>query len=389
MRLRSSLTILTLFSLFSSQISAQAPSPVAPKGASGKKPEQKIQVAILLDVSGSMAGLIDQAKTQLWNMVSTLGKAVCADKTQPKVELALYEYGRSGNDMAKGYVKQLSPFTNDLDEVSKILFSLSTNGGEEYCGEVIHASINELGWDASQDSYKVIFIAGNEDFLQGKLHYTQACAKANEKGVLVNTIYCGDYQQGIREHWSLTGECGNGSYSNIDHNAREKDIPTPYDSILLVMNSKLNKTYIGYGTNGGAYMARQGAVDQQNFAMSSKVAAKRIEAKAKSNVYSNSSWDLVDANKADSSYISGKLDKKTLPDSLKNKTTEELKLYVKEKTAERDAIQKEILAVNDNRSKYIEAEKAKAAANTNQPTLESAVEKTIKQQASRFKIVIE
>ncbi|HEV7780593.1 MAG TPA: vWA domain-containing protein [Chitinophagaceae bacterium] len=381
MKLLSPLTTLSLVILFSSQLSAQGPS--------AKKPEQKIQVAILLDVSGSMSGLIDQAKAQLWSMVTTLGKAVCADKTQPKVELALYEYGRTSNDVNKGYVKQLSSFTNDLDEVSKILFSLNTNGGDEYCGEVIYASMDELAWDASQDSYKVIFIAGNEDFLQGKRHYTEACTKANAKGVIVNTIYCGDYQQGIREHWGLTGECGNGSYSNINHNAKDEDIPTPYDSILVVMNSKLNKTYIGYGANGEAYMARQGAVDKANFALSSKVAAKRIEAKAQSNVYGNSSWDLVDANKADSTYITSKLDKKTLPDSLKNKTVEELKLYVKEKTAERDAIQKDILTANSNRSRYIMEEKAKAASNSNQPTLESAVEKTIKQQASRFKMMID
>ena len=37
------------------------------------KESAKIQVAILLDVSGSMEGLIKQAKEQLWNMVTTLG----------------------------------------------------------------------------------------------------------------------------------------------------------------------------------------------------------------------------------------------------------------------------------------------------------------------------
>ena len=32
----------------------------------------KIQVAILLDTSGSMQGLIEQAKSRLWNIVNTL-----------------------------------------------------------------------------------------------------------------------------------------------------------------------------------------------------------------------------------------------------------------------------------------------------------------------------
>ena len=41
--------------------------------------------------------------------------------------------------------------------------------------------MNELGWDNNPNSYKVIFIAGNEDFLQGNVHYTGACDEAKRK----------------------------------------------------------------------------------------------------------------------------------------------------------------------------------------------------------------
>jgi hypothetical protein len=343
-------------------------------------------VAILLDVSNSIDGLIEQAKAQLWNMVITLGKAQCTDQTIPKVEVALYEYGRTSNDAGKGYVKQLSSFTNDLDSVSKLLFSLNTNGGDEYCGQVIYSSLDELAWDGAPDNYKVIFIAGNEDFLQGTLHYTKGCNKAKEKGVIVNTIYCGDYQQGIREHWHLVGECGNGSYTNINQDAKEQDIPTPYDSTLVVLNNKLNSTYIGYGAMGSANIARQQTVDAMN-GYSSNVNAKRIEAKAQKSVYNNAGWDLVDATRADSSYFA-KVDRKTLPDSLKNKSAKELEKFVKQKSAERDAIQQEINTVANNRNQFIAAEKAKAAANSTTPTLESAVEKTIREQARRYNMQI-
>ena len=348
----------------------------------------KIQAAILLDVSGSMDGLIEQAKALLWNMVVTLGKAKCTDQSSPTVELALYEYGRDNNEEAKGYVTQLSPFTSDLDEVSKILFSLATDGGEEYCGQVIYTAMDELKWDASAANYKVIFIAGNEDFLQGNLHYTKSCAKAKEKGVIVNTIYCGDYQRGIAEHWNLAGECGNGSFSHINQDAKEPDIPTPYDTTLIVLNSKLNKTYIGYGSAGFANTIRQEEVDQLNYSTSKGVASKRIEAKAKSNVYNNASWDLVDANKADSTYIAN-VNKNTLPDSLKNKSTAELKQVVNEKTKERKAIQAEIISVNSKRTDYITEQKVKTALNKIEPTLESAVEKVIKEQVKRFSMTID
>ena len=113
-----------------------------------------------------------------------------------------------------------------------------------------------------------------------------------------------------------------------------------------------------------------------------------MEAKAKSKVYSNSSWDLVDANMADSTYIA-RVDKKTLPDSLKNKTTAQLQQIVKEKTTERKAIQEEIIGVNANRTKYIAEQKAKSAINKNEPTLESEVDKIIKEQVKRFSMKID
>lgn len=108
---------------------------------------------------------------------------------------------------------------------------------------------------------------------------------------------------------------------------------------------------------------------------------------AKSNVYNNSSWDLVDAVKADSTYFS-KVDMKTLPDSLKNKTRVQLQQVIKAKAEERTNIQKEIETVNLNREKFITAEKAKSANTKSEQTLESEVEKTIKLQAKRFNMVI-
>jgi hypothetical protein len=352
-----------------------------------KKSKSKIQAAILLDVSNSMDGLIEQAKTQLWNMVSVMGKAKCEDGI-PQIEIALYEYGRTNNDVAKGYVKQISPFTSDLDKLSQHLFSLTTYGGEEYCGQVIHTSLNELSWDADPNSYKVIFISGNEDFLQGKLHYTQACNEAKKKGVIVNTIYCGDRLQGIKEHWNLLGECGNGSFTNINSDAKIDDIPTPYDSTLITLNNKLNGTYIYYGADGVKGYTLQYSMDVQNTQLSKAAGAGRIATKADANLYSNAGWDLVDATKDDKKILE-KLDFKTLPDSLRTKSKKELDVIITQKSTERAKIQNEIKSVSAKREAYIAKEKAnKARSNTDQ-TLESEVEKMIREQAKRYKMRIE
>lgn len=353
------------------------------------KPAQpKIQAAILLDVSGSMDGLIEQAKAQLWNMVNTMGKAKCDGNVTPQIEIALYEYGRSTNDVKAGYVKLINGFINDMDSLSENLFSLRTNGGDEYCGQVIFSSLNELKWDASPESYKVIFIAGNEDFLQGNLHYTKACTEAKNKGVIVNTIYCGDRMQGIREHWNLLGECGNGSFTSINQNAKEEDIPTPYDSLLITKNVSFNSTYVTYGYAGASYYAKQGVMDKKNAEASKKQEIARIKTKANNKVYDNATWDLIDAN-AKGRLDEAIADKNSLPDSLKNKSKAEIKAIVEEKAKQRSAVSQEINELTAKRDAYIAEERKKRAANKQENTLETEVEKIIKEQAKRYKMQID
>jgi hypothetical protein len=348
----------------------------------------KIQAAILLDVSNSMDGLIEQAKAQLWTMVNVMGKAKCNGET-PQIEIALYEYGRDNNDPGKGYVKQITPFTSDLDDLSQKLFQLTTNGGQEYCGYVIHTSLNELIWDTTSSNYKVIFISGNEDFLQGNISYTLSCTEAKKKGVIVNTIYCGDRLQGIKEHWNLLGECGNGSFTNINSDAKPEDIPTPYDSALITLNYKLNGTYIYYGAAGRGKKELQGSMDVANSSLNSYAGVNRAMSKASSKTYYNKTWDLVDAKDEDKKILD-KIDHKTLPDSLQKKSKAELEAIVDQKSTERAGIQKEMLDINKKREAFIAEEKIKKAkAGNNSQTLESEVEKIIREQATRFNMKIE
>jgi hypothetical protein len=96
-----------------------------------KKP--LVQMAILLDTSGSMSGLIDQARAELWAIVNEFIFAKRGDMA-PEVQVALYEYGKMSLPQEGGYIRRIVPFTTDLDKVSEELFALKTNGGDEYCG---------------------------------------------------------------------------------------------------------------------------------------------------------------------------------------------------------------------------------------------------------------
>ena len=380
--------IFSAYTMFSLPVSKDNDIQVSPLHEQIINKNPRIQAAILLDVSNSMDGLIEQAKAQLWTMVNVMGKSKC-NGTTPQIEIALYEYGRDNNDQAKGYVKQISPFTSDLDKLSQDLFALTTNGGQEYCGQVIHTSLNELNWDTASSNYKVIFISGNEDFLQGNISYTIACNEAKKKGVIVNTIYCGDRLQGIREHWNLLGECGNGSFTNINSDAKPEDIPTPYDSTLITLNNKLNGTYIYYGETGRQKQAMQATADANNAGINTYVGVNRIAAKSQKATYYNAGWDLIDAKDEDKKILD-KVDFKTLPDSLRNKNKAQLEAIINQKSNERSLIQKEIREINKKRESYINEEKQrKAKNNNNTQTLETEVEKIIREQAKRFNMKIE
>ena len=125
----------------------------------------------------------------------------------------------------------------------------------------------------------------------------------------------------------------------------------------------------------------------QNAQKSKKAGLDRAAVKASGALYMNTTWDLVDAYKKDTTILSN-IDKKTLPDSLKNKTAKELAAVVNEKAKERGVIQDEITRLNVLRNNYI-AEEKKKRATANTATLETEVEKIIREQAKRYNMVIE
>ena len=316
-----------------------------------KSENTKIQVALLLDTSSSMDGLIDQAKARLWNIVNTLSTLKHEGKT-PSLEIALYEYGNDGLSEKEGYIRQVTKFTTDLDLLSEKLFALRTNGGQEYCGEVIKKSINQLEWDAKKNSMKLIYIAGNENFDQGNVNYVETISTAVSKQIFVNTIYCGDRQSGISELWQAGATKGEGKYFNIDQNKSIRYIETPYDVDIERLNKKLNDTYYGYGSQGASKKANQLVQDSNAGSMNKAIYAERAVSKSKA-AYKNESWDVIDAYKKDASFVD-KVKKEELPSEFKDLTKEELKSKLKETDKKRAEIQKEIDEVAKTRTLYVE-----------------------------------
>lgn len=326
---------------------------MAAKRVETPKPEkeQTIMLALLLDTSNSMDGLIDQAKSQLWKIVNELASAKCGDGSKPKIKIALYEYGNDGLPSSEGYIRQVSTLTNDLDLISEKLFALRTNGGSEFCGHVIRTSLNQLDWSASSADLKMIFIAGNEPFTQGSVSYREACGLAKEKGVIVNTIYCGDFNEGLNSNWKDGADVAGGTFMSIQQNSKTVYVATPYDDRLSDLNDRLNKTYVYYGSTGSYKKEQQLAQDKNAESYGAANKAERAVSKS-SHAYTNSNWDLVDAEKDDAKVIEKAKDEE-LPAEMKGMTVDQRKAYVKGKSDERAKIQTEIQTVNKQRQEYI------------------------------------
>ena len=84
--------------------------------------DQTIMIALLLDTSNSMDGLIDQAKSQLWKIVNEVAVAKSVDGKRPNIKIALYEYGNDNLSANEGFIRQVSTLSEDLDVLSEKLF---------------------------------------------------------------------------------------------------------------------------------------------------------------------------------------------------------------------------------------------------------------------------
>jgi hypothetical protein len=251
----------------------------------------------------------------------------------------------------------VTPLTTDLDLISEKLFSLRTNGGSEYCGAVIKDATQKLTWNDGKKSMKLIYISGNEPFNQGSISYKEVISEALKKGIYINTIFCGNHQEGIQSFWKDGADVGQGKYFNIDSNAKVIYIATPYDDQITKCNTRLNTTYIGYGSKGAEKKRSQEVEDANAQSISGANFAERSVSKSK-DVYKNESWDLVDKAKKDAKVLE-EIKKEELPKELQGKTKEELKTFVAEKAKEREAIQKEMADLAKKRQKYIDDEAAK------------------------------
>ena len=355
-----------------------APSPQrGPRQSAAERPSgSRIQMAILLDTSGSMDGLIDQARSRIWKIVNELA-AARKNGQAPRLQVALYEYGQNSIPAAADYLRRIVPLSDDLDRISEELFRLRTNGGEEYCGRVIQAAVRELEWSGGGSDLKMIVIAGNEPFTQGGVDFRVSCREAIGRGIIVNTIFCGSYTEGQQSGWKAGADLADGQYLAINADQVPPPVSAPQDAEIARLGAELNQTYIAYGREGAGGKRRQEEQDKNATAVSAEIAVQRVAAKAAPQ-YSNSAWDLVDAKKAGQVKLE-ELSEAELPQEMKGMSVKERGEFVAAMQARREALQKKIGRLHAEREKFV-GEKMKSGAAAS--TLDEAILRALRKQAA-------
>ncbi len=330
---------------------AEVTEPVRTTPPARTRRSRDVDLVIALDTSGSMEGLLDSARARLWDVVS----AVAEKEPDARVRVALVTFGSPGAaGPHRGYVAVRSDLTTDLDALYGQIMALTTDGGEEYVGWTLRTALDELSWSTAPGAAHIVFIAGNEsaDQARDQVDFRTVAAQARERGILINAMFAGQRDQGVRERWAEVAEVGGGVYTAIDQQAGTYQVATPYDDKLQQLNAALNETYLGYGARGRAGKANQARQDANAARMGSASIGSRIAAKGTA-AYDASSWDLVDGVEAGTIALEA-APAEDLPEPLRALEGEQRQQYVEELKERRERIRREIEEVAKKRKRHLE-----------------------------------
>jgi len=341
-------------------------------GADGSE-RRDVDLAICLDTSGSMDGLIDAARQKIWTIVNDLALA----KPSPHLHVALLTYGNDGHPAEVGWVRIDSPFTEDLDSISQQLFALTTNGGTEYVARVLQTAAG-LEWSRDPQALKLVVVAGNESAEQDqKVNFRDVCKQLIEKGIVVDSIYCGNPADDLAPAWREVAQRADGQFAAIDQQNGTVTIATPFDAELATLSAAINETYVWFGKAGAEACENQKAQDSNAAGANSSAAAGRAMTKAGCAYVARN--DLVDAVKGGKVKLE-EVKKEELPEKMKEMTLEQKQKLLDDAGAKRGEIAKKIQALAPKREAFV-AEELQRQQKDDKQSFERAVRDAVRKQA--------
>lgn len=374
--LRATLAILTIST--APHLALAEGLPTAPQPA-----PPRLEVVFVLDTTGSMDSLIDGAKQKIWSIANTMIDL----NAEAEIAFGLIGY----RDLEDEYVTRVHALTDDVQGIFTKLRRFEANGGgdtPEAVNEALSAAVTKIDWGNEANGTRIIFLVGDApphmDYPNGP-KFDAVLKKAREKGIIVNTVQAGEDHE-TEAYWRKIADLGKGSYMAIPQDGGQiRQIPTPMDDQIILIQDKIDATIIPYGT--------QSEVSDLKAKVSDRKAASRSVQADNSSFYAKKGGkkeavtggnDLV-TDLANGDVDLDKLSDDLLAPELKAMSAEDRKAYLDQQLVIRQQLEAEMAEAVQARDGYLEAEAAKVAAKPAAPSFDSSVKEVLKMQISPSK----
>lgn len=350
----------------------------AQEAAPAVKP--RVEVAFVLDTTGSMSGLIEGAKKKIWSMANT----IVDQNPEADIYVGLVGY----RDLGDAYVTKHFPLTTDIQQIYGELLTFRADGGgdtPESVNEALDVAVSKLGWSDPEQvkASRIIFLVGDApphmDYKQDR-KYQEVVPEAYKKGIIVNTVQCGAMQS-TTAVWREIAQLGHGEYMAIPQDGgRVVVIDTPYDITIREIQIKINKTVVPYGS-----VRQQRAVEEKAKMYESAPAA----ASADMSSYVNKSGkgakavtgrgDLVADAKADKELLKN-IKEAELPENLRKMSARERESYLDAQAKEREDLTRQLAEQVKKRDEFVKAKTAESEGAAPLDSFDANVSRALKEQ---------
>jgi hypothetical protein len=320
-----------------------AASPAVAAGA----PPPRVEVAFVLDTTGSMGGLIEGAKRRIWSIARRIGQG----RPRPDLRMALVAY----RDRGDAYVTQVHDLTADMDAVYRDLMSFQADGGgdgPEHVSAALEGAVHRVSWTTGP-ALRVIFLVGDApphvDYQDG-FDYRRHAREAAARGIVIETVQCGD-DAATTAAWREIAGLASGHYARIDAQGGMPVRVTPVDEELARLNGELSATVVAGGT-----VREQASAATRLAARKAMPAPMAVEAAGYyAGAGSLADKDLVDLPQAEQKRELGALRSTgAAPAELRGKTDAQALDYLRAQKERRADLQARILTLQARRDAFFE-----------------------------------
>lgn len=218
----------------------------APAALASQSRVSQVEVAFVLDTTGSMEMLIDGAKKKIWSIADEIRRA----RPDAEIRFAIIGY----RDRGDVYVTDVTDLTDDLHAVYGKLVGFRAEGGgdtPESVNEALNTAVARLDWTGGDEVRRIVFLVGDApphmDYAQD-VPFTASMKLAKAEGIVVNTVQAGT-DMDTEVAWRAIAELGGGRYMAIPQSGNVAVIETPFDQQIQRLQLELNETVVPYGNS--------------------------------------------------------------------------------------------------------------------------------------------